>query len=159
MRGCDAGAGPAAVRTAVLDTVADVPAAEWDRLAATAPLYQTHSWLRWAAAYHDLPNWYVVARDGEGRLRGAVVAYLMRRPPDGLTRWYDPVRMFLAPHCDTGGAARRWFPVLLLGGCSGYRGAILHAPDLGGAARVAVTRALLDRCRALAGEHGCGSVA
>jgi predicted N-acyltransferase len=87
------------------------------------------------------------------------VAYLLRRVPRGLTRSYDPIGVFLTPHCETRGAVSRWYPVLLLGGCSGYHSGILHAPGLGDADRAAVTRALLDRCHALAHEHRCGSVA
>jgi predicted N-acyltransferase len=161
----DPSQGPAPVghhvtlRTYVVDSLADVSAATWDTLAAPAPLYQSRPWLRWAEAHHDLPTWYVLAKDGDGRLVGAVVVYLMRRVPNYLTRWYDPIRMFLTPHCTHRGAIARWYPVLLVGGCSGYHSGILHDPSLDATARAAVTRALLDRCRDIAEEHRCGSVA
>jgi predicted N-acyltransferase len=69
------------------------------------------------------------------------------------------VRVFLTPYCDTDGAATHWFPVLLLGGCSGGLTEILHAPGLDTTGRDAVTRALLARCRAIADEQNCGSLA
>jgi predicted N-acyltransferase len=136
-----------------------VPAAEWDSIASAASLYQSHAWLRWVEASHRLPTRYVLARGADGVLLGAVATYLMRDVPDRLARWYDPVRVFLTPYCDTDGAATHWFPVLLLGGCSGGLSEILHAPGLDTTGRDAVTRALLARCRAIADEQNCGSLA
>jgi predicted N-acyltransferase len=147
------------LRTYVVDGLAQVPAATWDPLAASAPLYQSRPWLQWAEGHHELPTWYVLAKDEDGLLLGAVVVYLMRQVPRHLTRWYDPIRMFLTPHCTHRGAIAHWYPVLLVGGCSGYHSGILHAPGLDETARAAVTRALLDRCREIADEHRCGSVA
>jgi predicted N-acyltransferase len=142
-----------------IDTLAQVPAAQWDSLAAAAGLYQSHAWLRWAEAYHGLPTRYVLAKGADGTLLGAVATYLMRDVPDKLTRWYDPVRMFIAPYCEPSEADRRWFPVLLVGGCSGGQSEILHAPTLDRAGRAAITRTLLARCRAVAEDQGCGSLA
>jgi predicted N-acyltransferase len=142
-----------------VDGLASVPAAEWDCLASAASLYQSHAWLRWAEAHHDLPTRYVLARGADGRLLGAVATYLMRDVPDKLARWYDPVRVFLTPYCDTREVEPHWFPVLLLGGCSGGRSEILYAPALDRAGRAAVTRALLARCQAIAEEHDCASQA
>jgi hypothetical protein len=153
------GPGGRAVAISEVETLAGVPAVQWDRLAAGAHLYQSHSWLRWAEAYHGLPTRYVLARDASGALLGAVVTYLMCAVPGRLTRWYDPVRVFLTPHCDTAKAAQRWFPVLLVGGCSGYHSEVLHAPTLDAPGRAAVTLALLDRCRAIADELDCRSLA
>jgi uncharacterized protein len=142
-----------------VDRLTTVPAAQWDLLASGAHLYQSYAWLRWAEEYHRLPVRYVLAKDADGTLLGAVVTYLMRDVPDKLTRWYDPVRMFLTPYCEPSEAERRWFPVLLVGGCTGGHSEILYAPGLDKAGRGAVTRALLARCRAIAEEHNCGSLA
>lgn len=142
-----------------VDTLAEVPAARWDALAATASLYQSHAWLRWAEEHHGLPTRYVLAKDAYGTLLGAVATYLMRTVPDDLTRWYDPVRMFLTPYREPSAADRRWFPVLLVGGCSGGHSERLCAPALDEVGRGAVTRALLARCRAIAEEQRCGSLA
>jgi predicted N-acyltransferase len=67
--------------------------------------------------------------------------------------------MFLTPYCDTGEVEPHWFPVLLVGGCSGGRSEILYAPTLDRAGRAAVTRALLARCRAIADDQDCRSLA
>jgi predicted N-acyltransferase len=142
-----------------VDALASVPAAEWDSLASAASLYQSHAWLRWAEAYHRLPTRYVLARDADGMLLGAVATYLMRDVPDKLAKWYDPVRVFLAPYCESSEAEQRWFPVLLVGGCSGGQSEILYTPGLDRSSRGAVTRALLARCRAIAEDHECGSLA
>jgi hypothetical protein len=142
-----------------VDTLASVPAAEWDSLATAASLYQSHAWLRWAEAHHGLPTRYVLAKDADGTLLGAVATYLMRDVPDKLARWYDPVRVFLTPYCEPSEADQRWFPVLLVGGCSGGHSEILHSPTLDKAGRGAVTRALMARCRAIADEQNCGSLA
>jgi predicted N-acyltransferase len=142
-----------------VDTLAKVPATQWDSLASAASLYQSRAWLRWAEAHHGLPTRYVLASGADGTLLGAVATYLMRDVADKLTRWYDPVRMFLTPYCDTSEAQPHWFPVLLVGGCSGGHSEILHAPRLDRAGRTAVNRALLARCRAIAEEHDCGSLA
>ncbi|TDB80344.1 hypothetical protein E1091_19285, partial [Micromonospora fluostatini] len=136
------------LRLTTVPTIGDVPREQWTPLAARAQLYQSHGWLHWAEEYFaDLRPGYVLAYDADGALVGAVATYLMTEVPTRFTTWYDPVRMFLAPHCDPAGAAERWFPVLLVGGCSGYHGDLLLAPHLGDEARTVVTRALLDRCR------------
>jgi predicted N-acyltransferase len=142
-----------------VDALARVPAARWDSLASAASLYQSHAWLRWAEAHHGLPTRYVLASAADGTLLGAVATYVLRDVADNLIRWYDPVRMFLTPYCDTSEAEPHWFPVLLVGGCSGGHSEILCAPTLDRAGRTAVTRALLARCRAIAEEHDCGSLA
>jgi hypothetical protein len=53
-------------------TLAEVPAAQWDALAGAASLYQSHAWLRWAEEHHELPTRYVLAKDANGTLLGAV---------------------------------------------------------------------------------------
>lgn len=139
--------------------IAEVTRARWAPLAARAQLYQSYDWLRWAEDYYDLSPTYVLAEDAGGAPAGAVVTYLMEQVPTRLTTWYDPVRMFLAPHCDTAGAADRWFPVLLVGGCSGYHSEILLAPGLDEHGRAAVTRTLLTRCREVAAARGARTLA
>jgi uncharacterized protein len=152
-------AGTQVPAVSIVESIADIPATRWDRLAASAQLYQTHAWLRWAEAYHRLPTRYLLASDGDGALLGAVATYLVRSVPDRLVRWYDPVRMFLSPFCDDRDAARHWFPVLLVGGCSGYHSEILYTAGLDRAGRAVVTRALLDQCQAIAEEQGYGCIA
>ncbi|WP_428961606.1 GNAT family N-acetyltransferase [Micromonospora fluostatini] len=148
------------LRLTTVPTIGDVPREQWTPLAARAQLYQSHGWLHWAEEYFaDLRPGYVLAYDADGALVGAVATYLMTEVPTRFTTWYDPVRMFLAPHCDPAGAAERWFPVLLVGGCSGYHGDLLLAPHLGDEARTVVTRALLDRCRDLAADLGARTTA
>lgn len=154
-----AGCGRRAVTVSVHETLTHGSAAQWAALARSAKLYQSNAWLHWAEVHYRQPVRYVLATDADGAPLGAVVACLMRKVPVGLTRWYDPVRMFLMPHCDTVGAPRRWFPVLLVGGYSGYHSEILYAPGLDDAVRAAVTDALLSRCRAIANELGCASLA
>lgn len=139
-----------------VDTLATVPAEQWDSLASAAGLYQSHAWLRWAEAYHGLPTRYVLASDADGTLLGAVATYVMRDVPGNLTKWYDPVRVFLTPYCEPSEADRRWFPVLLVGGCSGGSSEILALDTAG---RAEVTEALVSRCRAIAEEQHCGSLA
>ncbi|WKU04446.1 GNAT family N-acetyltransferase [Micromonospora sp. HUAS LYJ1] len=142
-------------RLSTVPTIGAVPPDEWDRLAAGAQLYQSHGWLRWAEEYFaELRPRYVLAHDADGALLGGVATYLMTEVPTRYTTWYDPVRMFLAPHCDPAGAAERWFPVLLVGGCSGYHGELLVASHLDGEGQARIARALLDRCRDLAAELG-----
>jgi len=142
-----------------IDTLTKLPEAEWNSLTSAASLYQSYAWLRWAEAHHRLPTRYVLARSANGTLLGAVASYLLSDAPDNLTRWYDPVRVFLTPYCEPGDADRRWFPVLLVGGCSGGRSEILYAPTLDRADRDAVTRALMARCRTIADAQNCGSLA
>lgn len=140
-------------------TLADVPAREWDALAASARLYQTHGWLSWTEQYYGLPARYVLAREATGRLVGAVATYLREDVPNRLLSWYDPVRMFLAPYCGPSQSWHDWYPVLLIGGCGGYDSGILLSPCLDDAGRQAVARALLAECRAIAAAQGAGSLA
>lgn len=140
-------------------TLAAIPVKEWNFLAASARLYQSYEWLRWAEGYYQVPTRYVLARDAGGNLVGAVVTYLVRSVPDQLLTWYDPVRMFLAPYCDTTGAGQDWYPVLLVGGCSGYHSEMLLSAALDRTARLAAAKALLAECRAIAAAEGAGSLA
>jgi predicted N-acyltransferase len=140
-------------------TLAAIPVREWDFLAASAQLYQTREWLRWAEEYYQVPTRYVLARDAGGNLIGAVVTYLARDVPDRPLTWYDPVRMFLAPYCDTTSFWQHWHPVLLVGGCSGYHSEMLLSLALDGNSRFAVARSLLAECRAIAAAEGAGSLA
>ncbi|GGL87879.1 GNAT family N-acetyltransferase [Micromonospora yangpuensis] len=144
-------------RLTEVSTIADLPPQEWAALSAGASLYQTHGWLHWAEEYFDLPTRYVLAYDADGTLVGAVVTNLMTEVPTRFTTWYDPVNMFLAPHVDPAGAAERWFPVLLVGGCSGYHGELLLDARLDADAQAEVRRAILDRCRELAARWGARS--
>lgn len=147
------------VHTSRVTSLAAVSAAEWDSLAEHAELYQSYAYLRWAEESFGLPTTYVLARDGNWALVGAVATYLMRDVPERMITWYDPVRMFLTPYVDTTGAAEQWYPVLLVGGCSGYHSEMLFSASLDEAARQEVARALLAECRALAEAEQARSIA
>jgi uncharacterized protein len=140
-------------------SIEHIDRAKWEALTVGAQLYQHYAWLSFAEVYYQLPTRYIVALDRDGTLLGAVVTYLMRDVPERQTTWYDPVRLFLSPHGEARDAASRWFPVLLIGGCSGYHSELLFAPALDATGRRAVLRALASGCAQLAAEQGAGSVA
>ncbi|MFD5029802.1 peptidogalycan biosysnthesis protein [Streptomyces sp. NPDC058405] len=129
---------------------------DWGRLAEGTGLYQSYPWLHWAESSSGARPEYVLAHGGDGVLVGAVPTYLLSSAPDRFTTWYDPVRVFLAPHCDTTDATDRWFPLLLVGSASGYHSEILVRP---GRDRRAVARALLSGCLDLAGRSAARGTA
>lgn len=148
---------PLGITTSTITSVTEIGEAGWAGLTGAAVLYQTYQWQVWAEKYYPLDPLYVVARDEAGALVGALSTNIMREAPDRLITWYDPVRMFLAPHTSTDGANEAWFPVLLLGGCSGYHSEVLYAPHLDEAGRIAVRAALLAEAGRVAEAAGCRS--
>jgi len=145
------------ITTSTITSVTDIGEVTWSGLTGAAVLYQTYQWQVWAETYYPLDPQYVVAHDASGALVGALATNVMREAPDRLITWYDPVRMFIAPHTSAEGANEAWFPVLLVGGCSGYHSEMLYAPHLDGPGRAAVREALLAEAGRVGEAAGCRS--
>ncbi|NEY30957.1 GNAT family N-acetyltransferase [Streptomyces sp. PRKS01-65] len=148
--------GDAPPRVTTVAGIAEAGPHAWGRLAAGAGLYQSYEWLHWTETFTTAAVRYVLAYDDAGELVGATPTYLLTRPPDRFTTWYDPIRLFLAPHGPTAGADARWYPLLLVGSVSGYHSEFLVRP---GGDRRAVTEALVRGSLAVAAEAGARSVA
>lgn len=145
--------------TEVLSSIGRVDSAEWNRLESGQSLYQSYPWLSWAESNCSAGTSYVLARDTAGVLIGAVPAYRLSAAGGSWNTWYDPLAVFAGNDTTKDARRPRWLPLLLVGSLSGYHSDVLVDRSLGGAARRAVTRALLRRCRALAGAGQARSMA
>ena len=128
----------------VCDTLAAVPSADWDSVAAQAGLYSSHAWLR--LVEQEVPGScrYLLASDGAG-LAGALPVYLVANDPNP---YYRPPSMFRAARPGQDGR------FCVAGSRSGYANQLLLADRLTEAGRRATIAALLDELAALAGAWG-----
>lgn len=129
-----------------LDTV---DPAEWDTLALDASIYASWQWLRMgedliAADSPGVRTSYVLARDPNGRLVGALPTY----PTSALnSRLYDPRHVFADLMTGSLSSASTWFPGIMAGGRSGYRTQLLVHPDLRADEREVLVTALVRHCQ------------
>ena len=143
----------------VVETVSSIRSLRedgWNALAAGRSFYLSHGWLRAVEREEGfVPRHAVAYRDG--RLVGALPAYVWDGRPGRATTYYDPFTLVAGKFVD---AAERpsWFPTLLLGSRAGYANELLVSGATGGA-RTQVVEALLEAALPGAGESDVASAA
>ncbi|HEY1520780.1 MAG TPA: peptidogalycan biosysnthesis protein [Solirubrobacteraceae bacterium] len=158
----DAAAGDHAHRPSlVVSTVESaqaVSAGEWERLAVRRSFYLSRQWLSAVEQDTAFTSRYLLARDGTGRLVGALPVYLWKGVGGVASAYYDTFQVFFS-HLVPDARRAEWFPTLLVGSRSGYANQPLLNGALAPAARQAVLATLLDRALGLADELDARSVA
>ncbi|MFF4445443.1 GNAT family N-acetyltransferase [Streptomyces sp. NPDC001502] len=127
--------------TSIVESVHEVPAAEWEHLARSAGLYLSHRWLAGEAEDPTATCAYVLVRDPGGMLLAATPLYLVRDEPNDS---YQPETV-LPPHLR---------PRVIAGARRGYHNTPLTAPGLGPGRRDACLALLRDAVRRFADHHG-----
>lgn len=138
-----------------VDSVRAVAPEEWARVEGDS-LHLARPWLLSLEKHPDFTRHHLLARDGTGRLAGALPSYLYRR-----TDLYPPYNPFFQFIDRPAGSAppEPWFPLLLGGTRSGYRNQVLVDPTLQPAERAELVRVLLDGLLGVAARQGASSVA
>ncbi|MFI5669955.1 peptidogalycan biosysnthesis protein [Streptomyces sp. NPDC051704] len=127
--------------TTIVESIHEVPAAEWEHLARPAGLYLSHPWLAGEEQDPTATCAYALVRDLDGTLLAAAPLYLVRdEPNDG----YQPETV-LPPHLR---------PRVIAGARRGYHNSPLTAPGLGPARTDACLTLLRDAVRGFADRHG-----
>jgi predicted N-acyltransferase len=147
------------LRIEVVESIEAIDSDAWARLEGGCSLYQGHAWLAWAEESCGAQVRYLTAHDRAGALVGALPAYLLTGTDTTWNSWYDPLTVLAG---DPAGARLHhstWFPLLLLGGVSGYHSDVLVSPTLGEIDRRAVIRELVRGGRLLAAACGAHSTA
>ena len=138
----------------VLDSVDQLGDREWSTLATGRGLYSSAPWHRFLEADPSHDVWYVVARSPDGLLIGVLPVHLHAGGPGGgVDRFYDPRVVFGSENPGRPSAT------MLLGGRAGYETQLLLHPGLDAGDRARVLRALVDRCRGLAGAWATDGIA
>ncbi|MFM9368554.1 GNAT family N-acetyltransferase [Streptomyces sp. Da 82-17] len=127
--------------TALVDSIHQVPAADWDVLAAPVSLYLSHRWLAGEEQDPTATPAYALVRDGRGALLAAAPLYLVHDEPNDN---YRPERVLWAP-------VR---PRVIAGARRGYHNGPLLSADLTPDLRDACLAALTDAARSFAAAHG-----
>ncbi|WP_406207895.1 GNAT family N-acetyltransferase [Streptomyces sp. NBC_01017] len=129
------------MKTEIVSSVHDVPAADWDRLAEHAGVYLSHRWLAGEESDPTATASYAVIRDHDGALAAAAPLYLVHREPN---TYYEPAH--LPP-----GAQR---PRVIAGARRGYHNTPLTDPGLPGDVELQCLSLLRAAARDHAGRHG-----
>ncbi|MFF3619240.1 GNAT family N-acetyltransferase [Streptomyces sp. NPDC002467] len=127
--------------TSFIDSLDEIPAAEWEHLARPAGLYLSHRWLAGEAQDPTATSAYALVRDLDGTLLAATPLHLVREEPNDS---YQPETV-LPPHLR---------PRVVAGARRGYHNTPLTAPGLDPARRSACLTLLRDTARQFAGHHG-----
>lgn len=124
-----------------VESLADVPAAEWDALVSDRSFYLSHAWLGAQDAGQAVGRRYVLARS-DGRLVGVLPSYLVEQETND----------FYRPECCADG---RWQGRYVIAGARrAYTNDLLIADDLPAAAWQEVARALLGLLCGRVAESG-----
>lgn len=127
--------------TSVVDSLHDLPAAEWEHLARPAGLYLSHRWLVGEESDATATAAYALVRDRGGTLLAGAPLYLVRDEPNDR---YRPETV-LPPHLR---------PRVIAGARRGYHNTPLTRPGLAPADRDACLVLLRDTARRFAAGHG-----
>ncbi|MEV6685432.1 peptidogalycan biosysnthesis protein [Streptomyces sp. NPDC051130] len=127
--------------TSIIESIHEVPAAEWEHLARPAGLYLSHRWLAGEEEDPTATCAYALVRDRAGTLLAAAPLYLVRDEPNDS---YQPETV-LPPHLR---------PRVIAGARRGYHNTPLTAPGLGPERRDACLALLRDAVRRFADHHG-----
>ncbi|MFC9058003.1 GNAT family N-acetyltransferase [Streptomyces sp. NPDC057074] len=122
--------------TSIVDSIHEVPVAEWERLARPAGLYLSHRWLAGEEEDPTATSAYCLVRDPDGRLLAAAPLYLVRDEPNDS---YQPETV-LPP---------RLRPRVIAGARRGYHNTPLVSPG-----QDACLTRLRDAARRFADRHG-----
>lgn len=125
-------------------SIRDIDPAEWDTLAADGGLSVAHAYLAGVEADEAVTPRYLVARDPDGRLAGALPWYTWCGGGDNL-QYYSPHAVLTPRPLQQGTDAGDWLPLRLIGTRSAYWNEFLvHPARRGIAERRDVIAALLD---------------
>ncbi|MFF4099020.1 GNAT family N-acetyltransferase [Streptomyces sp. NPDC001903] len=127
--------------TSIVESVHEVPAADWEHLARPAGLYLSHRWLAGEEEDPTATCAYALVRDLDGTLLAAAPLYLVRDEPNDS---YEPGSV-LPPHLR---------PRVIAGARRGYHNTPLTAPGLGPLRRDACLTLLRNAARDFADHHG-----
>lgn len=127
--------------TSVVDSLHDLPAAQWEHLARPAGLYLSHRWLVGEEQDPTATSAYALVRDRRGTLLAAAPLHLVRDEPNDR---YRPGTV-LPPHLR---------PRVVAGARRGYHNTPLTRPGLAPADRHACLTLLRDTARRFAADHG-----
>uniref|UniRef100_A0AAU1I7F8 GNAT family N-acetyltransferase n=1 Tax=Streptomyces sp. NBC_00180 TaxID=2903632 RepID=A0AAU1I7F8_9ACTN len=129
------------MKTEIVSSVHDVPAADWDRLTEHAGVYLSHRWLAGEESDPTATASYALIRDHDGALAAAAPLYLVHSEPN---TYYEPAH--LPP-----GAQR---PHVIAGARRGYHNTPLTDPGLPGDVELQCLSLLRAAARDHAGRHG-----
>ncbi|MEU5396106.1 GNAT family N-acetyltransferase [Streptomyces tibetensis] len=132
-------------------SVLDVPPGEWERISTGCGLYVSRPWLASLESDRDHVPHYLLARDADGLILGALPAYHVPNP--GPKSFYNPYFLFGTDTLLDGG------PVLLVGTKAGYTTRIPVRPDLPRQTADWVRKALLAAALDLGSDLGVTVVA
>jgi predicted N-acyltransferase len=147
------------MRVELQSSITAIDAAAWDGLAGAQSLYLSHRWLTWAERDQNFAPRYALVRDDHGRMLGALATYLWHGIGSSVDAWYDPWRVFVAPHVSASGRREEWLPVLLLGSRSGYHSDLLLDGSIDELQKLSVVRLLLSAVESVSDESGAVSTA
>lgn len=146
----------AAPRVVAVDRIADVDAAEWDRLVPAGAMYLRHAWLATLEGNEHFVPRYLLARDPAGRLVGALPTYLT----DGRgSKLYDPFVHLLERAGRPSEERARWFPALLGGTRASFVNDLLLDPAGSDSSRRQCLTALVGAFDRAVAERGARSAA
>ncbi|MFI7355861.1 peptidogalycan biosysnthesis protein [Streptomyces avidinii] len=126
--------------TSIIESIHEVPAAEWEHLARPAGLYLSHRWLAGEEEDPTATCAYALVRDLGGTLLAAAPLYLVRDEPNDS---YRPEGV-LPPHLR---------PRVIAGARRGYHNTPLTAPGLAPGLQDACLTLLRDAVRRFADHH------
>ncbi|MFG2622796.1 GNAT family N-acetyltransferase [Streptomyces sp. NPDC048507] len=124
-----------------VESVHEVPAAEWEHLARPAGLYLSHRWLAGEEEDPTATRAYALVRDPDGALLAAAPLHFVHDEPNDS---YQPGTV-LPPHLR---------PRVIAGARRGYHNTPLTAPGLAPGTRDACLTRLRDAARGFARHHG-----
>lgn len=123
------------MRADIVDCLGELDAAEWNRLAAPAGVYQSHNWLSTMAGENGAKSWYATIRGRDGALLGVLPVHWS---PDETSDAYRPDVLFAE-------LPAAWHePGVIVGSQRGYQNRLVLDPALEPAQRHDVIGALLD---------------
>ncbi|MFG2485837.1 GNAT family N-acetyltransferase [Streptomyces virginiae] len=143
--------GDTAIRVETAASVLDVPPGEWEQISSGCGLYVSRPWLASLESDRDHVPHYLLARDADGRILGALPTYHV--PSPGPKSFYNPYFVFGAGGRLGGG------PLLLVGTKAGYTTRIPVRQDVTPQTADRIRMALLTAAMDLGAELGVAVVA
>ncbi len=148
---------PVGIEDGLARSLTELLPGEWAKLAAGCGLYASEPYLLAVERACRTASYYILLRDGEGRLGAGLPCYLWSGEPDPGLDHYEPFQMGGRWALSRRAREHLWRPTLLVGSRSGYRSSFVIAPWLE-EQRQAVAWALAQKVAELAERLGAASV-